>query len=265
MAMNFMIAQKAKTFTVNVGLIFLLAVFLGGCAASGNSSTTKQDEIVIESALLRAASDAEKRNNFDAAVGYYSRLLQAKPYDRDITIGLARNLRYVGQSASAADVLLELSRRQPDDEEIMLERAKALIASGGHNQALALLGDVISMNRNNWQAFSARGIAYDSLKNYKMAEKSFLEALAISPDNPAVLNNLAMSLAQAGRIKKAIATLERAALINRGSPQIRQNLALLYGISGDKEKAKSLAVMDLDQKEVETNASFYQRFDGAIQ
>ena len=265
MAINFMITQKTKLLAFNVGSVFLLAAVLGGCAASGNSGDAKQDEVVIESALLRAASDAEKKNNFEAAVGYYSRLLQTKPHDREITIALARNLRYVGQSASAADVLSELSKRQPDDEEIMLEHAKALIASGGYNQALALLGGIINANRNNWQAFSAQGIAYDSLKNYKMAEKSFLEALAISPDNPVVLNNLAMSLAQAGRIKKAISTLEQAALINRGSPQIRQNLALLYGISGDKEKAKSLAVMDLDQKEVETNASFYQRFDGAVQ
>ncbi|MCK4938925.1 MAG: tetratricopeptide repeat protein, partial [Rhodospirillaceae bacterium] len=96
----------------------------------------------------------------------------------------------------------------------------------------------------------------------KMAEKSFSAALAVSPNNPVIMNNMAMSLAQAGRIKEAISMLEKAAVLNRASPHIRQNLALLYGISGDREKAKTLSSMDLDPKEVETNTSFYRRFEG---
>ena len=248
--------------------VLVLSFILAGCAGFGggaSSSKAKEDENIIESAMLKAAVEAEQQNNFDAAAGYYARLLRLKPDDIETAVLLGRNLRYSGSANKAADVFSELSKSNPDNTTIKLEHAKALIALGEFGAALPLLNSVIISDGNNWQAFSALGITYDSLGNYKMAEKSFSTALSVSPNNPVVMNNMAMSLAQAGRIKEAISTLEKAAALNRASPHIRQNLALLYGINGDREKAKTLASMDLDPKEVETNTSFYRRFEGAGQ
>lgn len=253
--------KKLKSSIIKAGAVLLLIASLGGCAGFGQKSVN-QDDDTIASALLEAAIDAEKKNNFDAAAGHYSRLLQKNPDNYDIATALARNLRYGGNASSAVNLLSEISKRNPENVEINMEYAKSLIASGGYSDALVVLGNIIKFDSGNWRALSAQGIAYDSLGNHMMAEKSFSEALLISPDNPVVMNNLAMSLAQAGNLKKAISTLEMAATINRASQQIRQNLALLYGINGDEEKAKSLAVMDLDPKEVDTNISFYHRFDG---
>ena len=262
-----MIKRRPKSIITSICTIAALGLVLAGCASSGGAGagSSKEDAGAIEQAMLKAAHEAQQRNNFDAAAGYYSRLLRLKPDDVEVAVLLGRNLRYSGNAKQAADVLSGLSKNNPDNTAIKLEHAKALIALGDFGSALSLLNEITISNGaggNNWQAFSALGITYDSLGNYKMAEKSFSAALEISPNNPVIMNNMAMSLAQSGRIKEAISTLEKAAVLNRNSPHIRQNLALLYGISGDREKAKTLASMDLDPKEVETNASFYRRFEG---
>jgi len=56
--------------------------------------------------------------------------------------------------------------------------------------------------------------------------------------------------------------LEKAAGINRTNMHVRQNLALLYAINGDVDRARALASMDLGLSDLETNLSFYRRFEG---
>lgn len=259
--------QKSPKSTITgIGAILLLVAAMSGCAQTSELTTKPNmvgEESAIEQAMFRAAEEAEQKNNFESAVGHYARLQRLKPDDMDIALLLSRNLRYSGNAAKAADILSGLLQAHPDNPVIELEYAKALIASGKSSDALSVLGKLTNTDSGNWQAYSALGIAYDSLGKYKMAEESFSSAMIASPNNPVIMNNMAMSLAQAGRIGEAISTLEKAAILNRNSPHIRQNLALLYGINGDQEKAKSLAAMDLDPKEVETNTSFFRRFEGA--
>jgi len=84
--------------------------------------------------------------------------------------------------------------------------------------------------------------------------------LDLSPDNPSVLNNMAISAALAGDIKLAIETINRAARLDRDNVQIRQNLALFLGIKGDVQDAEALARMDLDEEAVRNNLSIFRSF-----
>jgi len=103
------------------------------------------------------------------------------------------------------------------------------------------------------------------LGRYDEAIAAYMAALKQAHDNVGVLNNMAMSQARTGQLTSAIATQERAAGINRTNTHVTQNLALLDAINGDVEPAQASAAMDLDVSDVETNLSFYRRFEGQSQ
>lgn len=244
--------------------IISAVLLLGGCASTGSDSSGRSPDepklAVLESTLIRTGAEAERTHNFEAAVGYYARLLQLRPDDPAVAVMLARNLRYWGHAAKAIDLLNDEIKKHPDHAAMTLELGKAYLAAGRHQDAISTLEKASQIDPGNWQVYSALGIVHDSTGDFVSAQIEFEQGLVISPGNATILNNLAMSHAQAGRIDQAIKTLEQAATLERNNMQIRQNLALLYGIRGNSDKARALAAMDLEPKEVETNLSFYRRF-----
>ncbi len=51
--------------------------------------------------------------------------------------------------------------------------------------------------------------------------------------------------------------LERAAQDPAATPRIRQNLALAYGLAGQRDAAERMAGLDLDEAAVANNLSYY--------
>ncbi|MCK4940300.1 MAG: OmpA family protein, partial [Rhodospirillaceae bacterium] len=71
---------------------------------------------------------------------------------------------------------------------------------------------------------SALGIGNDYLSFYGDAQKSYKRALELCPDDPAVMNNMAISQGLSGNIDRAIITLEAALTFERHSEKISKNL-----------------------------------------
>ncbi|TCS64021.1 tetratricopeptide repeat protein [Varunaivibrio sulfuroxidans] len=248
---------------------FRLAIFAGvvgilsGCASTGGAPV-KVSEASLAKTLDIAARDSENQHDYTSAAQYYARLSHEKPDDIRLRIDLARNLRYIGEAKQGVKILLEKRPSQSSNLPFLLELAKSRIAAGDAEGALgdlkALFAAAPATWPGMWDAFMVRGIARDQVQHYKLAQADYNAALKLSPKNPQVMNNYAMSLAQSGRLDAAIAILENASNQNRSNVQVRQNLALLYGVKGELGKAKALSEMDLDPKNVDTNMSFYQRF-----
>lgn len=239
---------------VAFGFLMVSATACAGGARSTDEGMTKT--------LYQAAFEAERNTDYAAAANHYLKLLEKKPDDKGVLLGLARNLRYAGSAGDAARVLEQRRSLYGSDPAFLIELGKAKLADGKTAAAIGYLKEARKLNPKNWGVHSALGIAYDMGQDFKAAEASYRKALALSPNNSAVMNNLAFSLAQTGRLDDAIDILSKASALARKSPQIRQNLALLYGIKGDLKKAEALARMDLDSESVRYNLSFFQRFRG---
>ena len=175
-------------------------------------------------------------------------------------LGLARNLRYVGAATDAVSILEGNKKKDADDWELLTELGMAKLAAGKTRDAIDQLTAVAEKGPGDWRVYSALGVAYDSIDSHDAAKEAYGKALGLSEDNPAVLNNMAISAALAGDIEDAIDILQRVAAKARQNPQIRQNLALFYGIKGELGKAEALARMDLDEEDVRNNLAFYFRF-----
>ncbi len=232
--------------------VVLLA--LGGCA-----NTWGGDREVSSETLALTAATTEQGGNYVIAAFQYRTLLDRSPDNRDALLGLARNLRYVGNARLAADELLKAPGVTAGDAGILLELGKAQIAMGNAKDAVRHLQSAREKDSGNWDVFGTLGVGFDLLKSYDKAQEAYSKALTLSPGNLSVLNNMAISLALSGKIDAAISTLEDAPISIRRMPQVRQNLALFYALKGDLKKAGVLAKMDLSEVDARNNLAVFNR------
>jgi Flp pilus assembly protein TadD len=212
--------------------------------------------------VLAAAVEAERSYDYQNAVRHFETLHERDRTNPSVVRDLARNLRYAG-SPKQAIVLLKRSMdkigRKPD---LMLELAKAQLAASDIADARETLAAARALEplANSWQYHLVWALCHDRSGDFSQAQDAYRQALELSPNNVAVLNNRALSWALAGDIEKGIGILQRIVDDENATSLTRQNLALLYGIKGDLEAAGQLARKDLPQNLAERNLRVYRDF-----
>ena len=236
------------------------SVFLWGCGTLEMGPELSDAGSAPIGAFLRtAAVDSQKSFNYASAVNYYHNLYTRDPDDLDATLGLARNLRYIGASGQAVDLLAKAVLDNPELTALRAELGKAQLASGEPAEAAATLLRVSQEEPGNWEVLSALGIAHDILGQPDSAQRHYRAALELSPNNRSVVNNLALSMALSGDIDRGITLLREVSDRPGTAVQLRQNLALMYAMKGDLATAERLARLDLPPEIVEHNLEYYRR------
>jgi len=224
---------------------------------TNNSGMSDSEERAIINALEEAALGAERQHRYASAAVHFRRLLELNPTDARVTLGLARNLRYIGSSNDAV-LILKASSLLEQERLLQFELVKAQIASGLLSDAEENLTALEKVAADNWELYALKGLIYDHIGRFSAAQRLYNQALQFSPRNVSVLNNLSISLAQSGKLVEAISLLSGLVNSEYSNPQLRQNLALLYGLKGDFEKASSLASEDLPPATVAGNLATFQ-------
>ena len=92
------------------------------------------------------------------------------------------------------------------------------------------------------QALLSLGAVYDQLKQEENAEKALLEAIGQMPNNPQALNYLGYLWLESGKnIDQAFDLVKQAAELSPDEPNIMDSLALGYYLKQDYQKALDLA------------------------
>ena len=248
---------------VAAALLTLGACQMATLGGLGPNVDGQQPMDTTENTLLSAAQESEAANKYDVAANAYGRLYERRPQDAQILTAFIRTMRYSGNALSIVGYVESKTQHLIGNPQVKFEYAKALLAAGQKDKALATLYEVAALMGDNWQVHSAIGVTNDAMGQFSQAIAAYGSALRLSPNNVVVMNNMAMSQAMSGQLGTAIATLERAADINRSNTHVRQNLALLYAVNGEVDKARTLSAMDLENADIETNLSCYRRFEGA--
>ncbi len=110
-----------------------------------------------------------------------------------------------------------------------LSQGRALLERGYTNEALAQLSIAAVTGPDLIAANNLLGLAYDRLGQRKQAQEYYERALSAAPNDAATLNNLGYSLYLADRYADALTRLKAAARRDPASPQVANNLALVYG------------------------------------
>lgn len=231
-----------------VALALGLGLLVGGCAGRSNNA----DVTGSVSPNSAGPSDSDARRRVDEIAEAYRR----EPANGQIAIDYAQALRATGQRDQAVAVLQRTAILHPKDLTIIGAYGRALADAGQFGQALDVLARAHSPDQPNWRIYNAQGAVLDQMGRHTEARATYQRALAINPDDPAILSNLGLSHALSKELPRAEEVLRRAAANPRADGRVRQNLALIVGLQGRFEEAEQLAGADLPPKEAQANVAY---------
>ncbi len=217
------------------------------------AAATTDDKPVRASPAERAAVE---RLDPLARAAFWAKAANSDPTDADAEVHLSSALRALGrfdEAAAAADKALVL---QPGSEEAMLELGRARVGAGQGFYAIEPLNRAAAAAPRDWRPHSLLGVAMEQVKRLADARVEYERALQLSPDNPAVLSNLALLDAAAGDRASAETLLRRAAAQPGSTAQERANLALVLGLGGKMGEAEQILRRDLPPELAEQNLAY---------
>ena len=227
----------------------VVAAAASGCQTTQTSETTGSLPIA---AVDRPDVDG---HDIDALAAQY----KADSKNVPLALRYAQALRARGQRAQAVAVLEKASIEQPHDKAVLGAYGRALAEAGHYDQALEVLDRAHTPDQPDWHILSAQGAVLDQMGRHADAQRHYLTALKIAPDEPSILSNLGLSYALSKDLKDAEATLRRAAEQKPVDPRVRQNLALVVGLQGRFAEAENIARADLPADEAAANVAYLRQ------
>ena len=233
-------------------------LLLAACAAETQGGRSPADRPELSRSLLDAAAMAAAQGDYATAATYFRNVYLREPGNTLAAVGLMQTLREMGDLEQARSVADATLLAKPNDATVVAEVGKVRLASGQLPNAVALLQRAVDLDPADWKSRSALGVAYDRQGDSVKAEENYRAALGISPNNPVVLNNLALSRVLANDLAGARELLQRAVDSSRADVRVRQNLALLYALSGNMAQAEALTLQDLPPDLARATLAYYR-------
>jgi Flp pilus assembly protein TadD len=264
----------------------LLGIFLAiaGCAAgngqdapsastgSGNPSTPEQT-----ANSLRLARAAREAGDLPSAIQIYRNVTASPSPDPQVVVELGDSLAEAGLYDDAIEAYERVDRTsghlggwlgrigahlglgEPSAARVgaLLGLIRAHLALGEAATALQFAEQARTLAPQDVRVLVDRGAVLDALKRYAEAQEAYRGALQIAPHSVTARNNLALSLALTGQYDQAIAIMEPLARSSAATPRIRENFALILGLSGDNKRAAAMSRVDLDETTTAANLAFF--------
>jgi Flp pilus assembly protein TadD len=243
--------RSARLLASAVG-IAATAALVAGCQTTQSTATTG-------SLSLTAAPDNRSDADWRRDLAMYGPQYHADPSNLAVALHYAQALRATGQRAQALAVLQRASIAAPHNKTIIGEYGRALADNGDYQQAFDVLGRAHAPDQPDWHILSAQGAVLDQMGHHDEAQRFYLTALKIVPDEPSVLSNLGLSYALSHDLPKAEEVLRRAAAHQPVDPRVRANLALVVGLQGRFAEAEGIARADLPPEQAAANVAYLRQ------
>ena len=230
------------------------ATLLTGCGAFSSTASEDSSPLPQLASSTRELTQPDDRD-YIAGAAYWGAKFEANKSDTNAAISFARNLRLMGGARQAVTVMKDLVVAHPDDSQILSEYGKALTAAGRATDAVPFLARATQIDGDDWSTLSAYGVALDQVGSHGPARDNYEAALKLSPGNPIVESNLALSYLLQGQIAQAEPILRQLVARPDATPQMRQNLAMVESIRGNRTAAEQLVRGDLPKSDADNNIS----------
>jgi tetratricopeptide (TPR) repeat protein len=155
---------------------------------------------------------------------------------------IAVNLQRMERTKEAQEKLKEIIARDPKNYDALVtlgnvyrSNEEFALASETYSKAVALLA---KLEKDHWRILYYRGIAHERQKIWEKAEMDFRQALALSPDEPLVLNYLGYSMIEKKiNLSEALGMVKKAVELKPNDGYIVDSLGWAYFQLGDYEEA----------------------------
>lgn len=191
-------------------------------------------------ARLMRGTVYEDLGSYEEALAEYSSLPKDTSYYYKGQLRKAYTLHSMKDNEAALALLGDLARQVPDRYQVLLTRGDILMRAKRYNEAVeaysAALERIGSTQPDHWPVFYARGICYERISQWELAEKDLLKALAMEPGQPDVLNYLGYSwLTQNMRVAEAKQMIEQAVKARPTDAHIIDSMGWALYTMGDYE------------------------------
>jgi len=243
----------------SLALPLVLVATLGGCAADGS-----QTQSLLGSNEATGSLPAGKvPTGATAARDYWAQALSKNPRDEKAAIAFAHALKAEGAKDKAMSALQQAAIYSPESLVIASEQGRLALDMGQTDFAEKLLMRANDPAHPDWRVLNALGALEAQRGNKAVSRDYFEQASKLAPNEPSVLNNLALTYALDGDPAMAEVMLRRAALAGGDAAKVRQNLALVLGVQGKYDEAAQLSSGDLDQDKSNANRAYMQKMVAA--
>ncbi len=225
-------------------------------------------------ALFSLGQLLKGRERNDLAIAVYRKISKDTPYYWYARLNIADALHADKDSEAATAILRKMIDERADRADAARTLADLLRIDRKFEEAVKVydLAHERANDPSDWSLLYTRGIALERSKQWARAEKDFLNALEIEPEQPLVLNYLGYSwveqginleqakamietavtkrpedgyitdslgwvLYRMGAYEEAVPIMERAVLLEPGDPVINEHLGDVYWSVGRKNEA----------------------------
>ena len=260
--------------------IFLILGLLAisGCSKNklnigpeGPLNTNMNDVREIDAeGLVRMAETLDRSGDFKTSGQLYLKALARDPNYLEAHLGLAKLLENNGNYNEAATYYQNVLVLDPNNLAGVIGAAGSLISQERAIDARQVIERYLTVNPPTATLMNYLGVAKDLGADQPGAQTAYRQGLAlVNPGNDLhvlLLNNLALSLSLGGSYSEAIMLLNPhlgdmrlgAEGISSAQSSFRQNLALVYALSGNLESAVDVATSALGRELGNYNRGFYQ-------
>ena len=193
-------------------------------------------------AKLRLADQLTEENLLDEALAIYKKLSQDKVYAWLARLRVARIYDYQNKLDEAEKILLAMAKERPKELDPLINLGNMYRGRDKHRQAVRYYEKAKKRIRHwmpmHWRLLYSSGASLERLKRWPDAEKDFLKALELKPDQPSVLNYLGYSWIEQGKhLLKSKAMIEKAVKQRPRSGHIIDSLGWVQYRLGDYDQA----------------------------
>lgn len=221
----------------------------------------------LSAALEKSAETALANKQYGTAAQYYAQLTTQKPEEAKFLFGYADALRRSGKFEQS----LAQYKKVPKNSKYAVDAQEGLglayMALGEFDEAGDELAAVMEKDKRRWRTVNAIGILFTTKQMYPEARRYFEEAISLEPQSVAIRNNMALMEALDKEYERSVTLLKDASrLAGRSDTELKQmvdlNLALVYAIQGELEKAEAVSRPHLTEVQRLNNMGLYASLEG---
>jgi tetratricopeptide (TPR) repeat protein len=191
----------------------------------------------LDLALVLIGDLFEEQNNFERANQAYAGIGKDSPLSYSVRLRVAKNLERIEEPNQAVLALKALANEFPDRPEPAIELGNLYRALEDYGNAVKAYDEAFSRLKEesdrHWVLYYTRGVSLERSKQWSRAEKDFLKALELRPDQPVVLNYLGYSWLDRGEhMDRAQKMIEKAVEARPNDGYIVDSLGWAYYLRG---------------------------------
>ncbi len=201
-----------------------------------------------ERAIIIKAELFDQVGQFEVARNTFEKIGKESPYYLDAQSSLAINYLYNSSYEDAENKILSILQNNHNNYSLKKILGDFYRYNKKYDLALSIYNQMIEENRGDvWNIYYMRGICFEQLGDWDLAEKDFLKSLEIKPDSPNVLNYLAYGWVEREmKLDRSLQMLEEAYEANPESFHIIDSLAWAHFKKNNLSEAARLMEMVID-------------------